>query len=61
MDTRRFRPDSNPRRRGLHFAGSSALKSFGPLMRFVWGAGYAARAVTRTSLATRREPRSVRT
>jgi len=32
---------------GLHFAGSSALMSFGPLMRFVWGAGYAARAVTR--------------
>jgi cation diffusion facilitator CzcD-associated flavoprotein CzcO len=36
---------------GLHFAGSSALKSFGPLMRFVWGAGYAARAVTRATLA----------
>ena len=33
---------------GLHFAGSSALKCMGPLMRFVWGAGYAARAVTRT-------------
>ena len=32
---------------GLHFAGSSALKSFGPLMRFVWGAGYTARATTR--------------
>ncbi len=38
---------------GLHFAGSSALKSFGPLMRFVWGAGYAARAVTRATLAAR--------
>lgn len=36
---------------GLHFAGSSALKSFGPLMRFVWGAGYAARSVTRSVLA----------
>ena len=45
---------------GLHFAGSSALKSFGPLMRFVWGAGYAARAVTRASLAARWEPRTVR-
>jgi hypothetical protein len=32
---------------GLHFAGSSALKSMGPLMRFVWGAGYTARAMTR--------------
>lgn len=36
---------------GLHFAGSSALKSFGPLMRFVWGAGYAARSITRSVLA----------
>ena len=46
--------------RGIHFAGSSALKSFGPLMRFVWGAGYAARAVTRATLAARREARSER-
>ncbi len=45
---------------GLHFAGSSALRSFGPLMRFVWGAGHAARAVTRATLAGRREPRSAR-
>lgn len=30
---------------GLHFVGSSALKSIGPLMRFIWGAGYAARRV----------------
>jgi cation diffusion facilitator CzcD-associated flavoprotein CzcO len=35
----------------LHFVGSSAVKSFGPLMRFVAGASYAARAVTRTALA----------
>jgi cation diffusion facilitator CzcD-associated flavoprotein CzcO len=32
--------------RGLHFVGSSALRSYGPLLRFVWGAGYAARSVT---------------
>jgi cation diffusion facilitator CzcD-associated flavoprotein CzcO len=36
---------------GLHFVGSSAVKSFGPLMRFVAGASYAARAVTRAALA----------
>jgi cation diffusion facilitator CzcD-associated flavoprotein CzcO len=32
---------------GLHFAGAPAAYSHGPLMRFVAGAGYAARAVTR--------------
>jgi thioredoxin reductase len=32
---------------GLHFVGASATYSFGPLMRFVAGTGYAARAVTR--------------
>jgi len=35
---------------GLHFAGCTAVSSFGPLMRFIWGAGYAARAITRTAL-----------
>jgi hypothetical protein len=30
---------------GLHFVGSSAVASFGPLMRFVAGTGYAGRAV----------------
>jgi cation diffusion facilitator CzcD-associated flavoprotein CzcO len=34
----------------LHFVGSSAVKSFGPLMRFVAGTSYAARAVTRAAL-----------
>jgi cation diffusion facilitator CzcD-associated flavoprotein CzcO len=34
---------------GLHFAGASALKSMGPLMRFVWGAGYTARAIARAA------------
>ncbi len=38
---------------GLHFVGSSSVKSFGPLMRFIAGAGYAARQVTRTVLARR--------
>ena len=32
---------------GLHFVGASAARSFGPLMRFVAGTGYAARALTR--------------
>lgn len=36
--------------RGLHFVGASAVASYGPLMRFVAGAGYAARSVTRTHL-----------
>jgi cation diffusion facilitator CzcD-associated flavoprotein CzcO len=32
---------------GLHFLGAPAAWSFGPLMRFVAGVGFAARAVTR--------------
>lgn len=32
---------------GLHFVGSSAVASFGPLMRFIAGSAYAARAVSR--------------
>lgn len=32
---------------GLHFIGSSSVASYGPLMRFVVGAGYAARSLTR--------------
>lgn len=39
--------------RKIHFVGSAAVMSFGPLMRFVWGAGYAARAVTKSALASR--------
>ena len=31
---------------GLHFVGATAVHSFGPLMRFVWGAGFAAQALT---------------
>jgi len=43
---------------GLHFLGASAARTFGPLMRFVAGTKYAARALTRcilrqaTNLAT---------
>jgi hypothetical protein len=39
---------------GLHFLGASAVDSYGPLMRFIAGAGYAARSLTRSALAARR-------
>ncbi len=35
---------------GLHFLGASAARTFGPLMRFVAGTKYAARALTRCIL-----------
>ena len=38
---------------GLHFVGSGAVRSFGPLMRFVAGSGYAARSLTRAISADR--------
>jgi hypothetical protein len=38
---------------GLHFAGASAVESYGPLMRFIAGAGYAGRSIAR-ALAHRR-------
>jgi cation diffusion facilitator CzcD-associated flavoprotein CzcO len=38
---------------GLHFIGASAVGSFGPLMRFIAGAGFAARAVTKRVLGQR--------
>jgi hypothetical protein len=41
---------------GLHFVGAAAVASFGPLMRFVAGAGYAARAVTRRVVSSSRVP-----
>ena len=34
---------------GLHFVGASAVGSFGPLVRFIAGAGFAARRVTRAA------------
>jgi hypothetical protein len=42
--------------RGLHFVGASAVRSFGPLLGFVAGAGHAARAVTARVLADRSGP-----
>jgi thioredoxin reductase len=33
---------------GLHFIGAAAANSFGPMMRFVFGAGFTARHLTRT-------------
>lgn len=39
---------------GLHFVGSSAVKSYGGLMRFVAGAGYAARNLTRVASASQK-------
>jgi hypothetical protein len=41
---------------GLHFVGASSIASYGPLMRFIAGAGFAARDVTRAALADRRSP-----
>jgi hypothetical protein len=40
----------------LHFVGSYAVKSFGPLLRFVAGAPYAARMVADTALRQRAHP-----
>jgi cation diffusion facilitator CzcD-associated flavoprotein CzcO len=39
--------------RGLHFVGSNAVYSFGPLMRFVAGTRYAARHLTQAVVARR--------
>jgi cation diffusion facilitator CzcD-associated flavoprotein CzcO len=39
---------------GLHFVGSSAVASFGPLMRFVAGTGHAAPALARAIVAAGR-------
>jgi hypothetical protein len=41
----------------LHFVGASAVASFGPLMRFIAGTGYAARSVTEAAVADRPYPR----
>ena len=45
---------------GLHFVGASALVSYGPLMRFIAGAGFAAREVTKRVLADRGHASSAR-
>jgi hypothetical protein len=38
---------------GLHFVGASAVRSYGPLMRFIAGAPYAARTLARLVAARR--------
>ena len=35
---------------GLYFVGIAAANSFGPVMRFAFGAGYAAQTLTRTMM-----------
>jgi cation diffusion facilitator CzcD-associated flavoprotein CzcO len=42
---------------GLHFIGASAVKSYGPLMRFVAGSGYAAGHLAKAVSERRRRPR----
>lgn len=41
---------------GLHFVGATAVNSYGPQLRFVCGAGFAARSVTRAVLENRIKP-----
>jgi hypothetical protein len=45
---------------GLHFLGAPAVWSFGPLMRFVAGADFAARAVSRTVVRAGYSPSAIR-
>ena len=40
---------------GLYFAGVAAANSFGPVMRFAFGAGFAARTLTRALAKSRRK------
>jgi hypothetical protein len=42
---------------GLHFVGSFAVASFGPLLRFIAGAGFAARRITRSAIGDGRASR----
>jgi thioredoxin reductase len=45
---------------GLYFAGVAAANSFGPVMRFAYGAGFAARTLTRAlAKSVAKEPASV--
>jgi 2-polyprenyl-6-methoxyphenol hydroxylase-like FAD-dependent oxidoreductase len=37
---------------GLHFVGTAAANSFGPMMRFAYGAGFASRRLTRHLMRT---------
>jgi Pyridine nucleotide-disulphide oxidoreductase len=43
---------------GLHFIGPAAAVSFGPMMRFTFGARYAARKLTRVLVNARRVPQT---
>jgi len=43
----------------LHFVGSAAVASFGPLLRFIAGAGFAARRVTRSVIGRGRGSRGL--
>jgi thioredoxin reductase len=46
---------------GLYFAGLAAANSFGPVMRFAFGAGFAARTLTHAvAKSLSREPASIR-
>jgi len=46
---------------GLYFAGLAAANSFGPVMRFAFGAGFAAQTLTRAVVKSlSREPASIR-
>lgn len=42
---------------GLHFVGAPAVASFGPLLRFIAGAGFAARRITRSIIGHERASR----
>jgi hypothetical protein len=45
---------------GLYFVGIAAANSFGPVMRFAFGAGFAARTLTRAMMrSVSGEPASV--
>jgi thioredoxin reductase len=44
---------------GLYFAGVAAANSFGPLMRFAFGAGFAARTITRAMKSLPDDPVSL--
>ena len=37
---------------GIYFVGIAAANSFGPVMRFAFGAGFAARRLDRKAMAT---------
>jgi cation diffusion facilitator CzcD-associated flavoprotein CzcO len=46
-------PDFQSSAPGLYFIGPAVASTFGPVMRFIYGAGYAVHAVTRSLTATR--------